>query len=250
MDIDSGKDYNHPNPPSSQPLPELLSSHSIYIYPIHSYASQRPQPNPPLEGVISLPKTKFVKHKSMIKKPKMSDFIVNDEEEEEEVDKSYPEVILDHKYDGKQLAYLIKWDNLPESYNSWENAQTINDSVMLSTYWNEWKRKRNSLGHSSARIKRKYEEEENEQYNLIMECPNVRAYADPNILIDWNEEIDEIESIRHNDSGQLVSYVLWKSGLRSVHLLNELHEKAPKKMCKWYSNHLRFMDNKDLRKWH
>ncbi|CAI2170955.1 4987_t:CDS:2 [Funneliformis geosporum] len=163
----------------------------------------------------------------------LKNFIVNDNEIEEEKDENYPEIILNHKYDGKQLAYLIKWDNLSESYNSWENAQTINDTVMLSTYWNEWKRKRDSLEHPSARIKR-----------------TCYAYADPNILIDWNEEIDEIESIRHNDSGQLVSYVLWKSGLRSVHLLDELHEKAPKKMCKWYSSHLRFLDNKDLHNWH
>ncbi|CAG8705015.1 20735_t:CDS:2 [Rhizophagus irregularis] len=229
MDIDS----DHANsPPPQNSCPKLISSpNSIYIYPIHSYASQRlnsnPLPNPSPESstskaIFSSKQSNHVnkyKHKSIQKKLRvgkdnsLKDFIVDDSEiEEEEVAKGSAisvkkcaELILDHKYDDEKLLYLVKWDD-SKSDNSWENAQTI--------------------------------------------YPNAVAYTDPRVLIDWNEEIDDVESIQHNDSDQLIAYVLWKSGLRSMHLLDELHEKAPKKMCKWYSTHLRFLDNKSLQYWY
>ncbi|RIA96425.1 hypothetical protein C1645_815457 [Glomus cerebriforme] len=286
MDIDSDH-VNSPPPQSSfNPCPELISSpNSIYIYPIHSYAFQRFNsnhlPNPTESSSLSEPsKSKSIrsKYKTMQKKPRMNkdnslkDFIVNDddeiEEEEEEVAKGitvsakkYPEVILDHKYDDEQLLYLVKWDNLSKSVNSWENAQTINDTTMLSTYWEEWKRKKKPTGHLSTQPKRHNyncedennydnDSEDSDKYELINKYPDAVAYTDPDVLINWNEEIDEVESIQHNHSDQLIAYVLWKSGLRSVHLLDELHEKAPKKMCKWYSTHLKFLDNKDLQTWY
>lgn len=123
MDIDS----DHANsPPPQNPCPELISSpNSIYIYPIHSYASQRlnsnPLPNPSPEPAISkaIFSSKQSNHvnkykpKSIQKKLRMGkdnslkDFIVDDSEiEEEEVAngsaisvKKCAELILDHKYD-------------------------------------------------------------------------------------------------------------------------------------------------------
>jgi hypothetical protein len=92
---------------------------------------------------------------------------------------------------------------------------------MLSTYWEERKRKKRSIEHSSTQSKRccynseeEYEhkddnENDSDRYELINKYPNAIVYSDPGTLIDWNEEIDEIESIQHNDSGQLLAYVLW-----------------------------------------
>jgi hypothetical protein len=126
MEIDS----DHDN--SLLPYPELISSpNSIYIYPIHSYASQRLDSNhltnlnPPKPSKSS-PTSKIAKYKykTMQKKPRMSkddslkDFIVDDdeieEEEEEEVvkgatvaAKKYPELILDHKYDDVSLILCV-----------------------------------------------------------------------------------------------------------------------------------------------
>ncbi|CAB4409164.1 unnamed protein product [Rhizophagus irregularis] len=289
MDIDS----DHANsPPPQNSCPELISSpNSIYIYPIHSYASQRlnsnPLPNPSPESstskaIFSSKQSNHVnkyKHKSIQKKLRvgkdnsLKDFIVDDSEiEEEEVAKGSAisvkkcaELILDHKYDDEKLLYLVKWDD-SKSDNSWENAQTINDVTMLTTYWEEWKRKKRPIDHPSTQPKKRSynsedeinddnevkndNEEDSDKYELINRYPNAVAYTDPRVLIDWNEEIDDVESIQHNDSDQLIAYVLWKSGLRSMHLLDELHEKAPKKMCKWYSTHLRFLDNKSLQYWY
>ena len=108
MDID---------PPQS--FPKLLSSpNSIYIYPIHSYASQRIQPNPlPKSNDGPLSKAKNVA-KNKYKKPRINindglkDFIVDDNEIEDDVgittsNKKYPELILDHKYDGVRIIFLI-----------------------------------------------------------------------------------------------------------------------------------------------
>ncbi|CAB4409541.1 unnamed protein product [Rhizophagus irregularis] len=262
MDIDS----DHANsPPPQNSCPELISSpNSIYIYPIHSYASQRlnsnPLPNPSPESstskaIFSSKQSNHVnkyKHKSIQKKLRvgkdnsLKDFIVDDSEiEEEEVAKGSAisvkkcaELILDHKYDDEKLLYLVKWDD-SKSDNSWENAQTINDVTMLTTYWEEWKRKKRPIDHPSTQPKKR-------SYNSEDEI------NDDNEVKNDNEEdkIDDVESIQHNDSDQLIAYVLWKSGLRSMHLLDELHEKAPKKMCKWYSTHLRFLDNKSLQYWY
>jgi hypothetical protein len=134
IDIDS----DHNSPP--QYCPELISSpNSIYIYPIHEYASQRlnnsnpiPSPNPsPKKSKSKALKvnnhaTKYkYEYKTMKKKPRTSidnslkGFIVNDDEieideivEEEEVvkgttfsAKKYPELILDHKYDNVKLLF-------------------------------------------------------------------------------------------------------------------------------------------------
>ncbi|GBC08330.1 hypothetical protein RclHR1_08030007 [Rhizophagus clarus] len=259
MDIDS----DHVDSPSQSPYPELISSpNSIYIYPIHSYASQRlnsnPLPNPSPEP--SKQSNRKYKRKSIQKKFRMKndnslkDFIVDDDEIEEEVAKG--------SAISGQLLYLVKWDD-SKFANSWENAQTINDTVMLTTYWEERRKKKRPIGHPSTQPKRRCYNSEDEinddendsgddsdNYELINKYPNAVAYTDPRVLIDWNEEIDEIESIQHTDSGQLIAYVLWKSGLRSMHLLDELHEKAPKKMCRWYSTHLRFLDNKSLQYWY
>jgi hypothetical protein len=89
---------------------------------------------------------------------------------------------------------------------------------MLTTYWEEWKRKKRPIGHSSTQLKRccyNSEDEINDsgddsdKYELINKYPDAVAYTDPRVLIDWNEEIDEVESIQHNDSDQLIAYVLW-----------------------------------------
>src|SRR5215204_627154 len=101
IDLSMEIDSDHGN---SLPYPELISSpNSIYIYPIHSYASQRLDSNP-LHNLNEssksnpTPKATYVakyKYKTMQKKSRMSkddslkDFIVDDdeiegEEEEEE----------------------------------------------------------------------------------------------------------------------------------------------------------------------
>ena len=99
----------------------ISSPSSVYIYPIHSYAFQRPDSNPltnlnsPKPSKSNPPKVAKYKYKTMQKKHKddsLKAFIVDDdeiegEEEEEEVikgatvaAKTYPELILDHKYDN------------------------------------------------------------------------------------------------------------------------------------------------------
>src|SRR5438034_8669708 len=101
-----------------------------------------------------------------------------------------------------------------------------NDTKKLTTNWEEWKRKKRPIGHPSTQTKRRCynsEDENNEddeynkddseddsdKYELINNYPNAVAYTDPRVLIDWNEEIDEVESIQHNNSDQLIAYVLW-----------------------------------------
>lgn len=138
MDIDS----DHANSPPQNSCPELISSpNSIYIYPIHSYASQRlnsnPLPNPSPESstskaIFSSKQSNHVnkyKHKSIQKKLRvgkdnsLKDFIVDDSEiEEEEVAKGSAisvkkcaELILDHKYDDVSCNHffsLIKYTYL------------------------------------------------------------------------------------------------------------------------------------------
>jgi hypothetical protein len=122
MDIDS--DHVNSPPPPQNSFPDLISSpNSIYIYPIHSYASQRlnsnPLPNPSPELSISNVNKNKYKPKSIKKKLQigknynLKDFIVDDNEIEEEETvnesansvKKYAELILDHKYDN--VSYLL-----------------------------------------------------------------------------------------------------------------------------------------------
>ncbi|GBC08325.1 hypothetical protein RclHR1_08030002 [Rhizophagus clarus] len=124
--------------PLQNPCPELMSSiHSDASQKINSNSLSNPSPEPSTSRAI------------------LRDFIVDDNEIEEE---------------GGQLLYLVKWDD-SNFANSWENAQTINDITMLTTYWEEFEKKKRP---PSAQLKRHHynsdyeiSDEDSDNYELV-----------------------------------------------------------------------------------
>ncbi|GES77387.1 hypothetical protein GLOIN_2v1620796 [Rhizophagus clarus] len=141
--------------PLQNPCPELMSSiHSDASQKINSNSLSNPSPEPSTSRAI------------------LRDFIVDDNEIEEEgvAVKKKVELILNHKHDDGQLLYLVKWDD-SNFANSWENAQTINDITMLTTYWEEFEKKKRP---PSAQLKRHHynsdyeiSDEDSDNYELV-----------------------------------------------------------------------------------
>ncbi|KAI8334699.1 hypothetical protein BC941DRAFT_431941 [Chlamydoabsidia padenii] len=59
--------------------------------------------------------------------------------------------------------------------------------------------------------------------------------------LDWNDEftIRNILPAKHNNS-QLLAYLVWPSELKTVHLIQELHDKCAKKLCLYYEERIKY----------
>ncbi|CAG8727305.1 721_t:CDS:2, partial [Racocetra persica] len=60
----------------------------------------------------------------------------------------------------------------------------------------------------------------------------------PEISSDWERDIGDIESVELKDE-RLVVFVAWNSGVRSMHYVEEVNQKAPQRMLGFYQHHLK-----------
>ncbi|CAG8646065.1 15847_t:CDS:2 [Funneliformis mosseae] len=67
--------------------------------------------------------------------------------------------------------------------------------------------------------------------------PEIR---EPKESFDWDKDSVNVEFLELDDQGKIVGYLNWKSGSRSRHLLEELHNKCPRKMLEFYKENIRF----------
>ena len=71
-------------------------------------------------------------------KPFKSDTLRDDEEEPLEDDEYYVEQILAHRKRGRTTQYLVKWKDYPDSYNTWEKEENLdNCQEKLDQYLNK-----------------------------------------------------------------------------------------------------------------
>ena len=52
------------------------------------------------------------------------------------------EDILDHQGEGDKVKYLVKWEDWPAEYNTWEPPENLaNAQRLLQSYWRRAKRR-------------------------------------------------------------------------------------------------------------
>ena len=51
------------------------------------------------------------------------------------------QAILDHKGEGSNHKYLVRWKNFDKSYDSWESVRNFNDHDVIDQYWKHHKEK-------------------------------------------------------------------------------------------------------------
>uniref|UniRef100_A0A670HKZ8 Gypsy retrotransposon integrase-like protein 1 n=1 Tax=Podarcis muralis TaxID=64176 RepID=A0A670HKZ8_PODMU len=84
---------------------------------------------------------------------------------EERERSSHVEEIIDSRWKGNQVEYLVAWEGEPESENTWVTAEDVNDEVLIETFHQRFPRKPQPV----ARFRREYfgttdEEEELEGF--------------------------------------------------------------------------------------
>lgn len=56
----------------------------------------------------------------------------------------------------------------------------------------------------------------------------------------WETQIDRIDTVEKDDSGQLLAYILFKNGRKTKVGMDKVYVHCPVSMLKFYENHLKF----------
>ncbi|ORY94937.1 hypothetical protein BCR43DRAFT_337443 [Syncephalastrum racemosum] len=229
-----------------------------------SRSNDTPQPGPPTDRAV-LPNGKEEKQEAEDEGEKEEE----DEEDEEQEDEVYEiEEFRAHKtYRNKVLKYEVKWKNYDDDYNTWEPARMIHQDCpeLVQEYWANKpnkpcnlpkikKRKRNELDESdesdtsdASPIEERFGlafEEQDLLPRMRKEGYRVARFSPfPTNLTDWNLELRAIHTVqRIKRTDQLVAYVSWANGEKTVHCVEELHEKCPDSLIDYYQSRIRFTE--------
>ncbi|ORX90859.1 chromo domain-like protein [Basidiobolus meristosporus CBS 931.73] len=150
-------------------------------------------------------------------------------------------VVKHRKRDGK-VQYFLKWKGYPNSENTWEDEDNVFCTDLIEEYWKNRGTPSTSSpkprpGPKSQVSKRKIESDEEPEEIQPLKKTATFPGADSD---SWEELIQNIETVERNDKDELMVYVIWKDGARTVHLNTVMHQKCPLLMLNFYEAHLKF----------
>lgn len=167
------------------------------------------------------------------------------------------------------LEYLIKWENYPESANTWEPVDNLKCPDLICKFHEQEKakRKRKNVSNQSLMTKRSKttpgtstsqptdhlilaeDEIENgsttETLSSTNENSQQQEYVEPVVPkprgFDRGLPIEEIVGSSTDDDDKLWFFVKWV-GSDDFEMIdvNEMEEKAPRDLCAWYKERLYF----------
>ncbi|KAF9970503.1 hypothetical protein BGZ73_006790 [Actinomortierella ambigua] len=100
---------------------------------------------------------------------------------------------------------------------------------------------------SSSRRKEKASQEEispNKRQKTSAATPSVPAkssWTPPSSWTSWENEVLEVKDVERKNNS-LVVHLAWKNGHESIHDKEEIHHKCPRKLLKFYEDHLKFRE--------
>ncbi|KAI9007453.1 hypothetical protein CLU79DRAFT_545261 [Phycomyces nitens] len=182
------------------------------------------------------------------------------------------EKIINHVvYRGKVVRYEIKWLGYPDSGNTQEPAEVIHGDCpqICIEYWStrhpkpenipiQKSKKNKHKTTSSSELKTKANPikpskyaisatkkgiADSDIYKVYRKLGYTLAYTGKNARREWNwKELDSIYTVRPiANKDQMLAMVNWKTGDRTAHLVEELHEHAPSELIKFYEKSVLFL---------
>ncbi|KAI8073582.1 hypothetical protein BDF21DRAFT_423837 [Thamnidium elegans] len=194
------------------------------------------------------------------RKPKFEPVVAEGQEENEEQFEEYEiEKIVGHRlYKDTVVKYEIKWKGYNEKDNTLESAKSIHIDVpdLCAAYWDlsghvprplnapaskNNKRKKIEVEKDVSLKKRKGILEHVPQYMLE------RGYSYPttwpNSKTKWEHDMKKFGAIQLSpvDKSIKLAYIEWNTGDKTIHTLEECHQKCPLQLIHYYEERLRFV---------
>ncbi|KAG0187602.1 hypothetical protein DFQ28_006088 [Apophysomyces sp. BC1034] len=186
-----------------------------------------------------------------------------DEDDEREEEVYEVEAICNHRLTkGKVTSYEVKWLGYDESLNTHEPAKNIHEDCpdICEQYWSEqpWrpanvpsvkkrkretesvqtnKQRRAASNHARfSELARKYKLTADDIEHELLRDGYTWAYDKRENWLDnvnW-DNVREIRTVQSAGKGRLLAYIDWKNEKKTVHLVEEIHEQAAKKVSYYY----------------
>ncbi|KAK9760188.1 Chromobox protein 3, variant 2 [Basidiobolus ranarum] len=164
------------------------------------------------------------------------------EEEEDTIEESKEvyvvEKVVNHRKRGGKTQYFLKWKGYPEEDNTWEDEDNLFCHELIEAYLkNKESAKntpgtKNSRGKSAKRAKTDSSDEE--------EASPIKKNIKEEDLENWEDQVQEVETVERDESNTLKVYLIWNNGKRTVHDAEDANQRCPQKVIKFYEAHLRF----------
>ncbi|KAI7856924.1 hypothetical protein BDC45DRAFT_502660 [Circinella umbellata] len=196
-------------------------------------------------------------------------------QEEDELDESdngekyEVEAILGHKiYRNMVVKYEIKWVGYPHKFNTWEPSSSIHQDCpkICIAYWSKHEEKPSNAPTATMttttnkeknkptlsfkqkeymeRIKNNKITNEDLHYSLRNQGFELAYDTEfPTDKTDWIFEMRQIHLVQKIEgTDQILAYVSWQNRKKTVHVVQELHEKCPGELISYYEARIRFED--------
>ncbi|KAG2193155.1 hypothetical protein INT47_009588 [Mucor saturninus] len=125
----------------------------------------------------------------------------------------YPEYIIKHRQneDG-ETQYYVKWRGFDVMDNTWETEQKIQTEwpFVLKKYKQDMK------------AYRAQPQQPNSAIDKVFEYTNAEK--------DWENAVENITYVEKTKLGNVMVYVKWKNGYKSMHHSSEVSSKCPQKV--------------------
>ncbi|KAI9275655.1 hypothetical protein BDA99DRAFT_193033 [Phascolomyces articulosus] len=228
--------------------------------------SENTRPLPPIEQ----PK------RSQRQQPHYEEKNKDDHEEEDDdyddvsEEKYEVEEILAHKvYRNRVVKYEIKWVGYSNKHNTWEPASSVHEDCpkICAKYWSKHEPRpinapTNSTSKQPQQQQHKKSDASNKQESYIKRLENHNitdedlhvslknqgfhiAYGSgfPTKSTDWMLEMRQIHLVQKVEgTDQILAYVSWANRKKTVHVVQELHDKCPGELISYYEARIRFED--------
>ncbi|KAG9294655.1 hypothetical protein G9A89_008134 [Geosiphon pyriformis] len=157
-------------------------------------------------------------------------------------------IIRHKKTKSGVIHYFLKWKGYPQSENTWEKEENVYATDLIEAYWRQQNPDTKKAQKSASTkgyvppvrtvqsLKKLRITDEIREESVASE----EEYPPPE-WTSWEEHVAEVETVeRDTKDGELLIYVNWKDGHRTVHPATEANIRCPQKIIHFYENHLRF----------